>query len=295
MSYKILRLTRTFKVAGFGLAVFLGAEISMGGDEVVDGKLTVNGSFEFLTGFERMLWSSKHSGTSDHRNYLAPSNADGSSFDWNSEFGFHSYHRAWYFDSNLGIGTYNPQSRLHIQGPFAPSYMQLAVRATGADDRSGVSFWNKSNQRMGHLYLGFGDYILANEQSGHMRFFTGGSERVRIHPNGNVGIGTTLPEYKLEVEGSLRAEEIIVSTEGADFVFNEGYKLMPIGEVEAFIRKHGHLPAIPSAEQMQTDGVGVSELQTKLLQKVEELTLYVIELKKENDALKTQMSELLQE
>ena len=103
-----------------------------------------------------------------------------------------------------------------------------------------------------------------------------------------VGIGTSNPRYKLDVNGGLHAktlnidsvlcaEEIIVRTNGADFVFANDYQLRPLSEVEAFIQENKHLPEIKSAQEMQENGVSVSELQTKLLQKIEELTLYLIQ------------------
>ena len=106
--------------------------------------------------------------------------------------------------------------------------------------------------------------------------------------NGYVGIGTTTPSYTLDVNGDIRAskiyvkrtlsaEEIIVKTMGADFVFADDYQLLPLSEVEAFITENKHLPEIQSAKEMQENGVSVSELQTKLLQKIEELTLYLIQ------------------
>ena len=95
--------------------------------------------------------------------------------------------------------------------------------------------------------------------------------------NGNVGIGTTSPSYKLDVAGAIRANEIIVNTTGADFVFADDYQLRPLSEVKAFITENKHLPEIKSAQEMQENGVGVNELQTQLLQKIEELTLYILQ------------------
>lgn len=109
----------------------------------------------------------------------------------------------------------------------------------------------------------------------------------------NIGIGTTLVNnpnsYKLAVNGKIGAKEVQIentSLTWPDFVFKTDYQLMTLAEVEAFIKTNGHLPEVPSEEQVLREGIRISELNAKLLQKIEELTLYVIELKKEVDALK---------
>jgi hypothetical protein len=120
-----------------------------------------------------------------------------------------------------------------------------------------------------------------------------GAPNLRLLRNGNVGIGVENPgNYRLNVWGRVRAHEIVVNTTGADFVFEEDYTLRPLSEVEAFIKANKHLPEIPSAKEMQEEGVGVSELQTKLLQKIEELTLYMIELEKKNNTLEKENKEI---
>jgi hypothetical protein len=100
---------------------------------------------------------------------------------------------------------------------------------------------------------------------------------------GNILIGTTTQtntNYKLDVAGKVRANEVTVNTTGADFVFEKNYKLLSLPEVENYIAQHKHLPDISPATEMQANGVSVGEMQAKLLQKVEELTLYVIEQQK---------------
>ena len=109
-----------------------------------------------------------------------------------------------------------------------------------------------------------------------------------ILPNGNVGIGTTNPSYKLSVKGNIRSEELVVETGWADYVFEKSYNLKPLYEVEAFIQKNKHLEGIPSAKEIQANGLSVGAVQTRMMEKIEELTLYIIELKKELDSLKKQ-------
>ena len=107
---------------------------------------------------------------------------------------------------------------------------------------------------------------------------------------GSVGIGRPDPYYKLDVAGIIRAHEVKVNTNtGADFVFAEDYALRPLNEVSDFIQTNKHLPEIPSAADMVANGLDMGEFQIKLLQKIEELTLYVIEQDKQ---LKKQQEEI---
>ena len=106
-----------------------------------------------------------------------------------------------------------------------------------------------------------------------------------------IGVGTDPGNYKLNVAGTIRAEEIIVNTSGADYVFSPDYKLASLAEVERHIREKRHLPDMPSAKEAQAKGIGVAQMQTKLLEKIEGLTLYLIELKKENESLKLKNAE----
>ncbi len=111
-----------------------------------------------------------------------------------------------------------------------------------------------------------------------------------------VSIGTTsLPYgYKPAVDGKIICEEVKVKDSGSwpDFVFLAGYDLMPLPDVERYIAEHQHLPGVPSAEEVAADGQSLGETQALLLQKIEELTLYVIEMDRENQVLKTRVANL---
>ncbi len=124
-------------------------------------------------------------------------------------------------------------------------------------------------------------------------------EVVRIKSNGDVGIGTDLSQninnYKLAVNGTIGAKEVkveITSTTWSDFVFNDEYKLKSLKEVEDYINEKNHLPDIPTTKEVEDNGVNLGEMNSKLLQKIEELTLYMIEQNKKIEDLQNQINEL---
>jgi len=107
---------------------------------------------------------------------------------------------------------------------------------------------------------------------------------VRVLRSGNVGIGTSTPDAKLAVNGNIHSKEVKVDTNiWPDYVFNEEYNLPTLAEVENHIKEKGHLHNIPSEEEVLKNGIHLGEMNAKLLQKIEELTLYVIELNKKNE------------
>lgn len=101
---------------------------------------------------------------------------------------------------------------------------------------------------------------------------------------GFVGIGTPKPKEKLSVNGKIRAHEIKVEIANwPDYVFADSYTLRPLKEVKQFIDQHGHLPEVPGAAEVEENGLAVGEINTLLMKKVEELTLYIIELEARMD------------
>ena len=122
--------------------------------------------------------------------------------------------------------------------------------------------------------------------------FSVGITQLVVLANGNVGIGTSDPTNRLAVNGTIKAREVLVTADNwPDYVFDANYKQMPLDEVAVYIQNHGHLPGVPSANDIDINGVGLGAMQGVLLKKIEELTLQMIELKKENAEFRKRLDE----
>ncbi len=184
-----------------------------------------------------------------------------------------------FFQGSLGIGTTNPVYKLDVSGDVQFNGMfGYGLSETFTYKNTTVPHygfrWNQDNWFSG------GPTMLLSSYGG-FKLFTMGVPRFFVTSNGNVGIKTENPQYDLDVLGTIRAKEVLVNLDGgADFVFDKGYKLLPIEHVASYVQENKHLPDIPSANEMVKNGVSMGDMQVKLLQKVEELTLYAIEQNK---------------
>ncbi len=195
-------------------------------------------------------------------------------------------------NGNFGIGTTNPSDALHIATDDATLRLSSSTYFGGNGGAlntilSKIKFVNRDQN---HDYRSEIRGILSGGWASQigLSFTThsGGQqvERMRINHDGTIGIGTTDTKgFKLGVQGKIAAEEVKVAayTNWADFVFKNDYDLPTLKEVEEHIKEKGHLKDIPSAEAVKKDGFFLGDMDSKLLRKIEELTLYTIEQEKE--------------
>lgn len=110
-----------------------------------------------------------------------------------------------------------------------------------------------------------------------------------VTTSNNVGIGTESPQSELAVNGTITTKAINVTVTGwADYVFKEEYNLFPLSQLEKYVKENNHLPGVLSEKEIIENGLPVASMMAKQMQKIEELTLYLIQMKKENDLLKAE-------
>ncbi len=178
---------------------------------------------------------------------------------------------------NVGVGTTSPASVLDAEGSSTTEWVRIQSNASGS-----AGFLDLYSSATGGFDAG--TVGLNTNGTTPIAFNIGGSETMRMVTGGNLLIGKTSQantSYKLDINGNARANEIVVNTTGADFVFKKNYRLSKLEEIEVYVKKNHHLANIPTADAMNENGMAVGELNTKLLQKVEELTLYLIEQNKQ--------------
>jgi hypothetical protein len=188
---------------------------------------------------------------------------------------------------NVGIGTTTPEQRLTVKGGG------IGFDGNASDKKlyspvDGVLEW------MTHDSAGEHAFAVSHQGTKRVYLSTAGNSYLL---GGNVGIGTTNPgTNKLSVNGTIRAKEVIVeASPWPDDVFEPGYRLKALSEVAAHIEAEGHLPDVPNAASVAEQGVAVGEMQKTLLRKIEEMTLYMIELDKAQRDLRAQNESLVEE
>ncbi|MFC3197601.1 hypothetical protein ACFOET_08255 [Parapedobacter deserti] len=194
---------------------------------------------------------------------------------------------------NIGVGVANPAYKLDVRGGGAS--------ISGTNPIISVNGFNNmlQLQNAGHsaivynpgedteLMFGFhsnGNFYWGSKTNGYGMTLTKSGQ---LNVETSVSIGDKkVPGYTLSVDGKVAAKEINVTINGwADYVFKPHYQLRPLTELETYIKEHGHLPGIPSAQEVDKNGVDLGEMNRKLLEKVEELTLYILKQQETIDQL----------
>ena len=222
-------------------------------------------------------------------------------------------------DANIGIGTNSPNARLHVRTKETVTATFENHLNTGADaaikiqgrrsactncDIAGVQFSNFDGDEAGGTEIKLATVSAGMQtssgQNGYLTFKTSQAgtlnEQMRIGQNGQVLVGTASTEsldFRVIVKDGILTEKVVIQVEGEsswpDYVFAPEYNLRPLSEVASFVKENSHLPEVPSAKQVADEGVNLAEMNATLLQKVEELTLYLI---KQNEQLQAQQQEI---
>lgn len=197
----------------------------------------------------------------------------------------------WPANGNVGIGTTNPLAPLDVSGNIIlRNYQNVPGGGTSIYFTPYGDDYTHAPKIRSHL-----DYASGPESSSRLILssYSNGYKDELTLMQGKVGIGTLNPTDKLSVNGNIRAREIKVDNGNwPDYVFEPSYVSSSLMDVERFIKENKHLPEMPSAKEVNENGVSLGEMNAKLLKKIEEMTLYMIEQHKRLDKLQAEVDEL---
>jgi len=198
-------------------------------------------------------------------------------------FAFNGIHQMVFKpNGDTGIGTASPMGRLHVStGTSGDAILRLEADTDNNNELDNPLIQLRQDGGQGGVNIGFAEADFGSNIFGiGTRYANVDSwDALTINTsNGNVGIGTkNAGTWKLAVKGKIRAEEIKVETGWADYVFENDYDLPTLEEVERHIREKGHLINIPTAEEVEANGIELGKMNKLLLEKIEELTLYTLQ------------------
>jgi hypothetical protein len=209
-------------------------------------------------------------------------------------------------DGRIGVGTLNPGYSLHLytNNPSIGFYDEDDAAFSGSIAADSIDLVLNAYRKPVGFTNPAGNIIMQVNQTGFLGTVAtpgwvgiGTAEpTAKLHVSSNVMIGSGSPAsgYLLSVNGKIMSEEVRVELDGdwPDYVFDKGYRLPSLLQVEKYIKTNKHLPNIPSAKKVEAEGFDLGDMNKRLLEKVEELTLYLIEQNKQLIAIKKELEEI---
>lgn len=198
-----------------------------------------------------------------------------------------------YFEGNVGIGATSPLGKLQVHDANSSNATVYITPKDSPDGDSATIFLaedHNANSGMFWLYDGHENQMELWGKSGSAKY---GPHLLVNRGTGDMSIGNTLATgYKLSVGGKIICTELRVNAvaDWPDYVFSSGYKLLPVDKLGTFIAENGHLPNIPAAAEIAKSGIDVGEMQRLMMEKIEELSLYLIEQQKQIRDLQDQLN-----
>ena len=181
-------------------------------------------------------------------------------------------------NNKLGVGTETPETILHIKQSTRHEGLTITEEGNPETIKLHLAQFDDGRE-YGYFKLGDSTMLRGNGERSYFK--------------GSLGIGTIHSDAKLTVNGDIHAKELRLDVIGwPDYVFSSGYNLKSLKEVKKHIHEKGHLPDVPSANELGSQGLNVAEMDKTLMRKIEELTLYMISLKEENELMKVEIQTL---